>query len=80
MEKDFDIHEWQAKYLSENKLAEDYRENIGNGFEKVFRSLGFDVTPTGVLTPTTQFAKIICNLAVKQGYLIKNEDGSYILS
>jgi hypothetical protein len=68
------------KYLHENKLNEDYKENISNGFEKVFKTLGFNVTPEGVLTPTTQFSKIIINLAVKQGYLIKNKDGNYILS
>lgn len=68
------------KYLTENKLTEDYKEDITNGFERVFKNLGFNVTPEGILTPTTQFAKIISNLAVKQGYLIKNEDGTYILS
>jgi hypothetical protein len=68
------------KYLAEGKMNEGYEETISNGFEKVFKNLGFNVTPEGVLTPTTQFAKIIISLAVKQGYLVKNEDGNYILS
>ena len=55
------------------------RPVVTSSIEKIFDTIGFDVSSEGIINPTNKFAKMICKMGVREGHFEDIGDGKFKL-